>query len=158
MCTSTTRSVLASSVHARSGGRSGTTCPGVQPRKWPSGYSAESRSEEHTSELQSRRDLVCRLLLEKKNPTDFETVRGGRDCRDSLQRAGDGVEHLPKPLVEDVFRSGHSPPFPYTTLFRSFDDEIGVGVERPREIRRQERHHLSRRPAEKMAVGVLRRI
>src|SRR5690349_24213152 len=26
-----------------------------------------SRSEEHTSELQSRRDLVCRLLLETKN-------------------------------------------------------------------------------------------
>src|SRR5438874_10398061 len=25
------------------------------------------RSEEHTSEFQSRRDLVCRLLLEKKN-------------------------------------------------------------------------------------------
>src|SRR5690349_22456929 len=28
-----------------------------------------ARSEEHTSELQSRRDLVCRLLLEKKNRT-----------------------------------------------------------------------------------------
>src|SRR5204863_6683945 len=28
---------------------------------------ATRRSEEHTSELQSRRDLVCRLLLEKKN-------------------------------------------------------------------------------------------
>src|SRR2546421_2893242 len=27
------------------------------------------RSEEHTSELQSRSDLVCRLLLEKKNNT-----------------------------------------------------------------------------------------
>src|SRR5690349_23365191 len=26
----------------------------------------QRRSEEHTSELQSRRDLVCRLLLEKK--------------------------------------------------------------------------------------------
>src|SRR5438874_6565614 len=26
----------------------------------------QARSEEHTSELQSRRDLVCRLLLEKK--------------------------------------------------------------------------------------------
>src|SRR2546421_8891876 len=26
------------------------------------------RSEEHTSELQSRSDLVCRLLLEKKKP------------------------------------------------------------------------------------------
>src|SRR5215469_15065889 len=30
----------------------------VRPTRW--------RSEEHTSELQSRRDLVCRLLLEKK--------------------------------------------------------------------------------------------
>src|SRR5690349_23810132 len=28
--------------------------------------SGKARSEEHTSELQSRRDLVCRLLLEKK--------------------------------------------------------------------------------------------
>src|SRR2546428_3977675 len=34
---------------------------------WPpeSSY-ADLRSEEHTSELQSRSDLVCRLLLEKK--------------------------------------------------------------------------------------------
>src|SRR5690349_24196742 len=36
----------------------------------PTGSSSSSRcssrSEEHTSELQSRRDLVCRLLLEKK--------------------------------------------------------------------------------------------
>src|SRR5207249_5637216 len=30
---------------------------------------AQIRSEEHTSELQSRFDLVCRLLLEKKNTT-----------------------------------------------------------------------------------------
>src|SRR5690349_22678516 len=29
-------------------------------------FKARLRSEEHTSELQSRRDLVCRLLLEKK--------------------------------------------------------------------------------------------
>src|SRR5438034_4493224 len=28
----------------------------------------DPRSEEHTSELQSHSDLVCRLLLEKKNP------------------------------------------------------------------------------------------
>src|SRR5690349_24458610 len=31
--------------------------------------SKTDRSEEHTSELQSRRDLVCRLLLEKKKKT-----------------------------------------------------------------------------------------
>src|SRR5690349_23828521 len=30
------------------------------------------RSEEHTSELQSRRDLVCRLLLEKKKKTKIK--------------------------------------------------------------------------------------
>src|SRR5690349_22604493 len=30
---------------------------------------SSDRSEEHTSELQSRRDLVCRLLLEKKKIT-----------------------------------------------------------------------------------------
>src|SRR5260221_10794550 len=29
------------------------------------------RSEEHTSELQSHSDLVCRLLLEKKKPLDY---------------------------------------------------------------------------------------
>src|SRR5438105_15181063 len=32
----------------------------------------DHRSEEHTSELQSRVDLVCRLLLEKKKNSDVE--------------------------------------------------------------------------------------
>src|SRR5204862_6701284 len=35
-------------------------------RRPQSGGAGGVRSEEHTSELQSRRDLVCRLLLEKK--------------------------------------------------------------------------------------------
>src|SRR3712207_8955176 len=34
------------------------------------GEEAERRSEEHTSELQSRQYLVCRLLLEKKKRED----------------------------------------------------------------------------------------
>src|SRR5690349_7651278 len=33
------------------------------------------RSEEHTSELQSRRDLVCRLLLEKKKEKSVSDVQ-----------------------------------------------------------------------------------
>src|SRR5271163_753652 len=37
------------------------------------------RSEEHTSELQSRSDLVCRLLLEKKKSTDIDNGRSLRD-------------------------------------------------------------------------------
>src|SRR5687768_17636579 len=34
-----------------------------------------TRSEEHTSELQSRLHLVCRLLLEKKNNIDREAIK-----------------------------------------------------------------------------------
>src|SRR3712207_7840016 len=34
----------------------------------------QARSEEHTSELQSRQYLVCRLLLEKKKKHDYTTA------------------------------------------------------------------------------------
>src|SRR5438874_4113147 len=40
-----------------------------------------ARSEEHTSELQSRRDLVCRLLLEKKKIIYTNVILW---CTDSL--------------------------------------------------------------------------
>src|SRR5260221_10184007 len=43
-------------AHVRSWSHAGR---GLRQRKW-------KRSEEHTSELQSHSDLVCRLLLEKK--------------------------------------------------------------------------------------------
>src|SRR5204863_2364110 len=59
------------------------------------------RSEEHTSELQSRRDLVCRLLLEKKKKKNQfppgHTLRGAHphdDRRVQQQPAG--------PLSPDV--------------------------------------------------------
>src|SRR3989442_10304966 len=38
------------------------------------GASMSKRSEEHTSELQSRPHLVCRLLLEKKKKTNIGTT------------------------------------------------------------------------------------
>src|SRR5260221_3962264 len=40
-----------------------------------------SRSEEHTSELQSHSDLVCRLLLEKKKNNQGATNSGGVTTR-----------------------------------------------------------------------------
>src|SRR3712207_7648795 len=51
---------------------------GCSPRQQPAQQGVgEHRSEEHTSELQSRQYLVCRLLLEKKeNPGNPETVFG----------------------------------------------------------------------------------
>src|SRR5688572_31362529 len=36
---------------------------------------ASKRSEEHTSELQSQSNLVCRLLLEKKNQKKFNEIQ-----------------------------------------------------------------------------------
>src|SRR2546426_6675061 len=47
------------------------------------------RSEEHTSELQSPCNLVCRLLLEKKKRT--------RTPRRTFVRTGGGVSHLSHP-------------------------------------------------------------
>src|SRR2546421_3462296 len=39
----------------------------------------ENRSEEHTSELQSRSDLVCRLLLEKKKKKKKHSINTTQD-------------------------------------------------------------------------------
>src|SRR2546430_11851827 len=47
-----------------------TRTAGRPPRRAPRG-----RSEEHTSELQSQSNLVCRLLLEKKKRKRFITIR-----------------------------------------------------------------------------------
>src|SRR5690606_39607794 len=60
--------------------------PGMRTWGSPCGYSSRttsgtgcarnaSRSEEHTSELQSRENLVCRLLLEKKKTTEQNVLR-----------------------------------------------------------------------------------
>src|SRR5256885_11962792 len=49
----------------------------VLPHDWKlgeDGYSEEERSEEHTSELQSPCNLVCRLLLEKKKRINLQKV------------------------------------------------------------------------------------
>src|SRR5690349_23464278 len=44
-------------------------------------HCSSERSEEHTSEFQSRRDLVCRLLLEKKKKKKQTTIT----CNNSNQ-------------------------------------------------------------------------
>src|SRR5437773_3385139 len=46
------------------------------------------RSEEHTSELQSHHDLVCRLLLEKKNEATTSKFHAPR------RRSAGGCQHL----------------------------------------------------------------
>src|SRR2546429_5669991 len=57
-----------------------SSCPSVPPRllTYRSFVSLAHRSEEHTSELQSRLHLVCRLLLEKKKKNDYDSVSHAR--------------------------------------------------------------------------------
>src|SRR3989442_3678258 len=50
-------------------------------------FAVQNRSEEHTSELQSRPHLVCRLLLEKKNDRNRRsTSRAATDLRPATTR------------------------------------------------------------------------
>src|SRR5690349_24122440 len=62
----------------RAGCRGGAGRPGPLAARDQDG---RHRSEEHTSELQSRRDLVCRLLLEKKKSHTYATPRTTTDYR-----------------------------------------------------------------------------
>src|SRR5207237_2070657 len=57
-----------------------------------------SRSEEHTSELQSHLNLVCRLLLEQKN------IRQKRWFRLPLERVRENVKHL-EDTMERFYRA-----------------------------------------------------
>src|SRR5437667_2454184 len=50
-----------------------------------------SRSEEHTSELQSHHDLVCRLLLEKKNERHRHAHAVGK-IRGRVNRADQSID------------------------------------------------------------------
>src|SRR3989304_4871375 len=96
------------------------------------------RSEEHTSELQSRLHLVCRLLLEKNttnaegggeylHPRGLETARGRPRLaapRHSLGLCSPPAAISPRRALFFVFFLTPRPPprstlFPYTTLFRS---------------------------------------
>src|SRR6266571_4999847 len=99
---------------------------------------AGSRSEEHTSELQSHVNLVCRLLLEKKKRIKFP-VAGGQRRRIAGLRNGDVKVADVLAAKIDVLIADDEPPclvvvnhvfflmirrpprstlFPYTTLFR----------------------------------------
>src|SRR5205809_3397743 len=54
----------------------------------------ERRSEEHTSELQSRLHLVCRLLLEKKKKTINKKIRIKRRTSSKCRNLSHRLSHL----------------------------------------------------------------
>src|SRR2546430_12564991 len=78
------RSVLLRAVRAAVAGRADPPvragretgrfhAPVLERRKVPTDRPVHPRSEEHTSELQSQSNLVCRLLLEKKTNNNAHT-------------------------------------------------------------------------------------
>src|SRR5262249_36510212 len=97
-----------------------------------------NRSEEHTSELQSLTNLVCRLLLEKKNRTSHQMTRTRPYCA-ALPTHLSFFVLLPRPP--------RSPLFPYTTLFRSLIAQAGFTAilqiqERQPQIQRVQRYKM----------------
>src|SRR5215217_265117 len=93
--------------------------PVGQPHRRAAGAVArrEARSEEHTSELQSRQYLVCRLLLEKKKgPQPCHPGGGAPVQRRGLRDCSPAAIYL---FFLMIRRPPRSPLFPYTTLFRS---------------------------------------
>src|SRR2546427_2260613 len=56
-----------------------------------------ARSEEHTSELQSQSNLVCRLLLEKKKNCNLRTSRNLGCCGDFRGIFGNAFERIATP-------------------------------------------------------------
>src|ERR1039458_7303769 len=96
------------------------------------------RSEEHTSELQSLRHLVCRLLLEKKGqhtflrlrqrdtssrraapPRGARTAAGGASPCAAPSNVSTNQQRPRHCLFLMIRRPPRSTLFPYTTLFRS---------------------------------------
>src|SRR2546422_6080614 len=60
----------------------------------PAGHARDARSEEHTSELQSRLHLVCRLLLEKKKKQIRNHPAGRIDHMPGLERSHDLLDRV----------------------------------------------------------------
>src|ERR1039458_8436400 len=89
------------------------------------------RSEEHTSELQSLRHLVCRLLLEKKldggaqpaSPRWQAAAAAGGQRQQPVHHRDAGCQRRESESLSHIFLMIRRPPrstlFPYTTLFRS---------------------------------------
>src|SRR5690625_6994663 len=81
---------------------------------FPTGFFSDFRSEEHTSELQSRGHLVCRLLLEKKNsimseslPAPGGAITGGVQLERFSDEQTGGVRPVLSLSTQPITHGGH---------------------------------------------------
>src|SRR3954467_1450413 len=75
------------------------------------------RSEEHTSELQSHDNLVCRLLLEKKEVTDRPISAGGGAGARSCARRACAPPAAPPPCAPARTSTAYHDPLPGIVIF-----------------------------------------
>src|SRR6266571_921198 len=75
-------------------------CSHTERRRVPIFPARHARSEEHTSELQSHVNLVCRLLLEKK-----KQLNSGLRISSTHRRPSAIQPRAPTPLLSDSLRS-----------------------------------------------------
>src|SRR5574340_1121306 len=99
------------------------------------------RSEEHTSELQSPKDLVCRLLLEKKKLRVTWRILGRDRLLTAVIAGASSLSFVGSFFFLMIRRPPRSTLFPYTTLFRSDDQDADRSRrdDRRREARRRPR-------------------
>src|SRR5690242_21215693 len=86
---------------------------------WPCA-SCPTRSEEHTSELQSHVNLVCRLLLEKKKQKRALSPSSATDHTDSKTSTRSRVKQQPVSLSQSMIATFNPWPDCITTSLRSF--------------------------------------
>src|SRR2546429_330654 len=99
------------------------------------GHARRGRSEEHTSELQSRLHLVCRLLLEKKKKKTNDSFVQSNDDTPSIPITNHvhSFKALPRalpncaaPPVSHINWSITTPAVALTSTVHSNDDEAGM--------------------------------
>src|SRR5256886_12967245 len=87
---------------------------------WPK-CSNGDRSEEHTSELQSQSNLVCRLLLEKKTNTTLHIIVSApaMDVPESGTPSPEPSRHYAPSVPQSTLRPQYTPPIQSQTIVRA---------------------------------------
>src|SRR2546421_1943879 len=86
---------------------------------WSSDVCSSDRSEEHTSELQSRSDLVCRLLLEKKKHTADLQSRSEPVSRLLLEKPHHCATARSQTMMHTALQTHTSTPIKHTSAYHS---------------------------------------
>src|SRR5256885_2457662 len=102
---------------------------GVLSSSWPPGSNVTARSEEHTSELQSPCNLVCRLLLEKKKSNAIKhSNRSDTRVRVAVREHDDFYEFIVEDNGPGIARQFHGKIWDIFQTLQPRDNVEGAGI------------------------------